>query len=291
MSDGTTFDDLIAAWDLFRAPMLCALVAGVVLGMLSVYIVLRRMVFVSAAVTQSASLGVAFAFFAEIHLGLAIEPVWMAALFALLTTALLMLDPERLRVSRESVLGFTFALAGGATVVLGSRITQEAHDIEAILFGTAVLVRPVDLALVVGVGAVVSLLHAVLHRGLRFASFDAVAARVQGLPVSALQAVVLLSVGAMVGVSARALGALPVFALSTMPALTALLLGARVRSAFLVAAVVGGISGFGGYAAAFFWDLPVGGAQCLFACVLAFAALLIRLAAGAAGLALRRSRA
>ena len=62
------------AYELFSDPMLCALIAGGVLGFLSVYVVLRRMVFVSAAVTQSAGLGVALAFFAEIHLGVHVEP-------------------------------------------------------------------------------------------------------------------------------------------------------------------------------------------------------------------------
>lgn len=57
-----------AGWELFRDPILCALIAGCVLGFLSVYVVLRRMVFVSAAVTNTAGLGVALAFFAEIHL-------------------------------------------------------------------------------------------------------------------------------------------------------------------------------------------------------------------------------
>ncbi len=88
------------AWELFRDPMLCALIAGCVLGFLSVYVVLRRMVFVSAAVTQSAGLGVALAFFAQIHLGFAIEPTLGAAGMALVSTVVLMMDPTRMRLTR-----------------------------------------------------------------------------------------------------------------------------------------------------------------------------------------------
>ena len=54
-----TWSEFIEGWELFRDPVLSAAIAGAVLGYLSVYIVLRRMVFVSAAVTQSAGLGVA----------------------------------------------------------------------------------------------------------------------------------------------------------------------------------------------------------------------------------------
>ena len=82
------------AYELFRDPMLCALIAGGVLGFLSVYVVLRRMVFVSAAVTQSAGLGVALAFFAEIHLGLHVAPTVGAVGLSLLATLLLMMEPD-----------------------------------------------------------------------------------------------------------------------------------------------------------------------------------------------------
>ena len=68
------------------------------------------MVFVSAAVTQSSALGVALAFFAEIHLGTHVSPDLGAVVLALGTTLLLMMDPARLRLTRESVLGLAYAL-------------------------------------------------------------------------------------------------------------------------------------------------------------------------------------
>lgn len=276
-----TWSDFVASYELFRDPMLCALVAGAVLGFLSLYVVLRRMVFVSAAVTQSAGLGVALAFYAEIHLGLTFEPIYGAAALSLLATLALMLDPEKVRLTRESLLGVAFAAAGGAAVLVGDRITQEAHDIQAILFGTAVLVRPIDLTMVLGAGLVTMVLHIVWFRGMAFAAFDDVAARVQGLPVRLLQATLLLTMGLMVGISARALGALPVFALSTMPAMTAVLLGCRLHLAFAVATVVGALVGLGGYALAFFWNLPVGACQTTLAAAFVGAALVLRLTVGA----------
>jgi zinc transport system permease protein len=274
-TDSPSLEAFLAAWELFRDPMLCALVAGSVLGFLSVYVFLQRMIFVSAAMTQSAALGVALVFYADIHLGLTVEPIYGAALMALLATSALMIDPGKVHLTREGVLGFVYAATGGAAVLVGDRIAQEAHDIQAILFGTAVLVRPFDLILIAVVGALLMLLHLWWYRGLTFASFDSVAARVQGLPVRQLRLFVLLSIGLMVGVSARALGALPVFALSTLPAITALLLGARVGQAFALATLLGALSGFGGYALAFFWETPVGAMQTTLAAALAVAALLI----------------
>lgn len=291
--EAPTWAELIAGWELFRDPVLSALLAGLVLGFLSVYVVLRRMVFVSAAVTQGAGLGVAVSFYAGIywladaHAGagpgawllvqLLGDPGHAAVLAALLVAWLLVLDPGRTGLSREAVLGLVYAFTGGAAVLVGSRITQEAHDIQSILFGIGVLVSPEDLRHIVLASVAVMGLHLWWFRGLSFASFDPVAARAQGLPVRVLDAVMLASLGVMIGVSARALGALPVFALSTMPGAAAVLLGrGRLGLTFGLAAVLGSVAGAGGYLAAFFYALPVGGAQTVTAVLLVVVAVLVR---------------
>jgi zinc transport system permease protein len=258
---GPTWAEFVAAWEIFRDPMICGLGAGLVLGYLSVFVFMRRMVFVSAAVTQSAGLGVALAFYAEIHLAVEIEPIFGAAIMALLATVALLIDADKLHITSEGILGFIFAATGGAAVLVGDRIAQEAHDIQSILFGTAVLVRPFDLWVILVTGTAVLGLHLWWRRGLTFAVFDETAARVQGLPVRRLRAFVLVSIGLMVGASARALGALPVFALSTLPAMAAALMGFHINLAFAAAALMGAASGFFGYAIAFFAETPVGATQ------------------------------
>lgn len=279
MDSQATWSELIAGWELFRDPIVSAGVAGAVLGFLSVYIVLRRMIFVSAVVTQGAGLGLALAFYAGIHWGLEIAPGYCAVALSLAIAGLLAADPGRIGLSREALLGFMFALTGGATILVGSRITQEAHDIQAILFGTAVLVTPDDLRIIELTSAALMILQLWWFRGITFASFDPTAARVQGLPVRLLDGALLLSIGVMVGVSARALGSLPVFAMSTLPAIAAVLFTrGRLGVTFAVAAVLGTIAGVGGYLLAFFEDLPVGSAQTITAAAVVAGALLIRLA-------------
>ena len=78
--------------------------------------------------------------------------------------------------------------ASAGAVLVGDRITQEAHDISAILFGSAVLVSSADLTAVAVVGVAVTFSIVVLYRGLVFVGFDAESARVQGLPVRGLEA-------------------------------------------------------------------------------------------------------
>jgi zinc transport system permease protein len=85
-------------------------------------------------------------------------------------------------------------------------------------------------------------------------------------------------VAAIAGVAARALGALPVFALSVLPAAAALLFGLSLRPALAVASALGVLAGTIGYAAAFFLSLPVGASQTTVAAGFALVALAFRVA-------------
>jgi zinc transport system permease protein len=67
-----------------------------------------------------------------------------------------------------------------------------------------------------------------------------------------------------VAVTTRAIGALPVFAFSVLPAMAALLVVKRLAHAVLLAGVLGALSAGLGYLAAFFFRFPVGAAE---ACV------------------------
>lgn len=281
-----TWGDLIAGWhDLYHDAVWCAGVAGLLLGFLSAYVVLRRMVFVSAAVSQAAGLGVALSFYAGMHWGVAVPPGYGAVGLALITAGVLALDPRPIGLSREVVLGLVFAVAGGAAVLVAENITQDAHEIEDILFGSAVLVDPGDLRRVELTAAVLLVLHAWWFRGVSFAGFDPVAARVHGLPVRALDAFLFASIGIGVGVAAQAIGALPVFALSTLPGTAALLVArGRFRLVFVLAAIFGVVAGVGGYLVAFFEDWTVGASQTVTAGALVIAAA----AFGGAHAAVRR---
>ncbi|RMH43146.1 MAG: metal ABC transporter permease [Deltaproteobacteria bacterium] len=269
-----TWADFVAGWDaIFREPVIAGTVGGAVLGFLGMYVVLRRMVFVSAAVTSAAAMGVALAFYVEIHHAMHVDPLYMAVGLSLATMALFIGDGARMRLSRESLLGLTYAVTGGLTLLIESRISQEAHDIHSILFGDAVLVRDLDYYAILGAGGVALALHVWWFRGVTFAAFDTATARVQGLPVRALNGFVLLTIGVMVGVAARALGALPVFAFTTLPAIAALVIGVRLPWAFALATAFGALAGGGGYLVATFRDLPVGGSQTVTAGALALAAM------------------
>ncbi|MGM0557115.1 MAG: metal ABC transporter permease [Myxococcota bacterium] len=264
------FKLLFDNWELYQDPILAASISGLVLGLLGVYVVSRRIVFVSAALSQTAALGVTLGFF-----GLTLIPVsgllhdllppflaivlCFALVFALTTVG------ESESMGRDAVLGIAFIVPTAIVLIIGPHIAQEMHEIEAILHGSAVLVRELDLWAVGIAGALVIATQLVAFRGFVFASLDPVVARVQGLPVSLLDAVLFGSIALMTGLVTRALGALPTFALTVLPAVGALGLRVGLRNVFVLAALGGAIAGGGGYVVAFAMDWSVGATQTLMA--------------------------
>jgi zinc transport system permease protein len=286
-----TWSEFADSWDLFREAVYAGALSGAVLGFLSVYVVLRRMVFLSAAVTQAAGLGVAMSFYVAIHLGVTIDPVLGATLLSLVTAAVLSRDFSRWGLSREMILGLAFAFASGAAVLVGSRISQEAHDVQSILFGTAVVVSPEDFLRIIIAGVIIMALQLWWFRGFTFASFDPTGARVQGLPVAMLDLVLLLSIAVMIAQAARALGAMPAFAMSTLPGVAAILVArGPLVVPYLLAAVFGALAGVLGYLLAFFKEFPVGSSQTVVAVSIVVIAAIAR-ATATAIIAARRRRA
>jgi zinc transport system permease protein len=267
------------AWALFRDPTLTGTLAGGLLGLLGVYVVLRRMVFLSAALSQAAGLGVVSAWYSQLHWGLAVNPTVGAALFTLAGAAALSSRDPRRQQGRDGVLGLVFLLGAAGTLAIGTRIVQEVQDIQGILFGSAVAVAPDDLQLVAWLTAGLGCLHLWWQRGITLTVVDPEGARVRGLPVPLLEATLWLSLALAVSVGTRVLGALPVFAWTVLPPWAALRLAPNVPWALATAALLGAASGFAGYVLAYLWQLPVGAAQTLVAigfCLVAWLFDLVR---------------
>lgn len=278
--ESATLSGFFAAWELFETAALTGTVAGALLGMLGVYVVLRRMVFLTAAVSQAAGLGVALVFLAELHLGFEAfpaAPTLGAGALTLLTVLPFALSRDLPAGRQDSLLGFAYLIGAAGTLAAGTRIVHEIQDIETLLFGTAVAVLPEDFSLVLWVAVTLALLHAWWWRGFAAASFDRAGAVVRGMPVGLLELALFSSLAIAISVATRVIGALPTFAFSVLPAMAAVRLAPNVPASLCAAAIIGAASGFLGYLAAYLYDLPVGAAQTLVAALFAAAAAVGRL--------------
>lgn len=265
---GTTLAMFFDGWELFRTPTLTGTVAATMLGVLGVYVVLRRMVFVSAAISQAAGLGVALTYLGVVSFGLTgalASPTLGAVVLTLGATALIAADRSATSARRDALIGVVYLVSSAAMLAVGTRIVAELHEIDALLFGSAVAVSDADFHLVAATAAAVLGVHALGWRGFAAASFDPDGARVRGLPVRALEITLFVTLAIGVSVSTRVLGALPTFAFSVLPSLAAVRLAPNLPVALALGGLFGALSGGLGYIAAFLYDIPVGAAQTLLA--------------------------
>ncbi len=264
------FDDFWAGRDLWREPMIAGVLAGAILGYIGVFVVLKRMVFVSAALSEISGVGVAFAFWLSAVLGidphlhgavpLLLEPTWFSLLFACAAAALFSLRPGHRKLATETIVGLGYIISSALvlTILNSPRIAQEAHAIGDILFGNAVTVprQQIHALLAAAVAAVIA--HALFFKELLFVSYDRETAVVQGVGVFRYELLLNLVTAVVISVATRAVGALPVFAFSVIPAAAALMLSERMRSTIVLSVLFGVISAAVGYYVSWVEQLPTG---------------------------------
>ena len=277
----TGLGEFWAARDIWRDPLLASVVAGALLGFLGIYVVLRRTVFVSAALTQLSTLGLIVALLAEERMGVEVEhagvQLGVAVLFSVAGALVLGTLESGRRLPTESGVGIGYVVAGALVVLGANRLVHAAHDLNAMVFGNAVAVPFSDVLVLLGVTILCAVVHTVFQKEIVFASFDRETAEAMGIRARFWDGVLFATVGLAIPVSARALGALPVFAFLTIPASAALLVTGRLRRAFAIATVLGVVAAAGGYALSWIAQLPTGATMVALAAVFVLPGAALRL--------------
>lgn len=244
-------------WPFDRQFMQLALAAGLVIGLtaplVGTFLVQKRLSLLGDGIGHVAFAGVAGGVF------LGIWPICSALVVAVAAA----LGIERLRSRGKAPGDLALALFFYSGLAAGVVLLSLAHGLDAnlfgYLFGSILTVAPGDVALVVAVGAAVVAVVAVLGRALFGVVLDEEAARVAGLPVDGLNAVLASLAAVVVVASMRVVGVLLVAALMVLPVATAQLVARSFQTSLRWAAGVGMTSVVVGLVAARAWDLAPGG--------------------------------
>jgi zinc transport system permease protein len=100
--------------------------------------------------------------------------------------------------------------------------------------------------------------HLLRYRRFLFVSFDADTAAASGYSVYGNEVLLYVTFAVMISVATRAIGALPAFGFTVLPALAALTIASSMGRAFVLAIGIGVISAVVGYYLSFIWELPTG---------------------------------
>lgn len=256
------------AYDFWRYPMAAVVLVGAMCAALGVYVVLRRVVFVGAALTQVSGVGIALAFWLGSFVGAGdphagpmwLDPRLLSLVAAVLGAIVFSFTRGGRRIGGETVIGLGWVLAGATLLLILSskRIAQEVHEVDDILYGSAVLIQYEEVLVLAAVASVIVAVHVLFFKEFYFVTFDAEMAQTLGYNVRLWDVLLYITIGVGISFAVRTVGMLPTFGFLVIPSSAALLLLDRVSVAVPVAMAFAIGGGALGYYVSFVYEWPPG---------------------------------
>lgn len=222
-------------------------------GLLGVFVVLRRIVFISMSLAEVSSAAVALAFLLGTNPSLTAVAITLGATFFL---AIASHRPSRFPA--EALIAIVYMAASSAAILMIAKNPSGEVDLMNVLFGNILTVNNHQLgeAIVVGVPATAIILF--FFRSFLFTAFDSEMASTCGFSSGLWQSVFYLLLGGVIVTGIRISGALLTFAYLVIPAYCGLRLSQSMKGVVFYSLVIGPVTTFLGLWASFSWDLPTG---------------------------------
>lgn len=244
---------------LFREALYGAILIALGCSVLGVYVVLRRIVFVGAALAELSSAGIALAIWLGGMgwvTGIASHPLAFSLVVTLVGAAIFgMSGGGRSVVPPDATLGAAYVLAAAVAILLIAKSTTgEAHDI--FLHGNILGITRHDTITLAAVTIPVLLVHLTFFKEFVFVSFDRETARTLGYRIGLWNQLLYLSLGVVIAVAMQFAGVMLVFDFLVLPAVTGLLLSSTMGGMFLWAVVSALVAAVVGFSLSIPFDMP-----------------------------------
>jgi len=199
-------------YDFMRQALLAGVLVSVACGIIGTYVVLNRMVFISAGVAHAAYGGIGLGYF------LGVNPMWGALGFSVAASLGMGLVQRRTGQRADTLIGVLWAIGMAVGIVLIDLTRGYKADLMSYLFGSILTVSAADLVTMAVVDAVLLAVAILLYKEMLALSFDAEFATVQNVPVERIYLFLLGLIALTVVMMMRVVGLILVIALLTLPA-------------------------------------------------------------------------
>lgn len=235
-----------------RRALLAGLLTAISCGLLSPFVVLRRMAFAGHGLSHAAFGGATLALLLGLNLSLG------GAVFAGILAIVLALWTRKGQISEDSAIGILVAASMALGVICLSLLKRYTQDVFSFLFGNILAVLPGDLTFSLAAGILTAACILLFARSLISATFHEDLARVEGVRVDGMRVLLFLLVALTVVAAMKLVGAILVSALLVMPGATALLIARRFVSVQIGALLIALIAVILGMFLSYLLDLPTG---------------------------------
>ena len=242
----------VLQYEFMRNALIAGLLAAIACGIVGVYVVVKRIIFISG--------GIAHASFGGIGLGylIGISPVLGALVFSLASALGMGYVTRRTRLPEDTAIGILWAIGMALGIIFIGLAPGYAPDLFSYLFGNILTVPTSDLLLMLILDAAIIGIVIAFYKEFLALSFDEEYSTVVGIPVEPLYLLLLCMIALTVVILLRIVGMILIIALLTIPAALARQFTYDLRKMMILAIVFGALLTFGGLWLSYVLDLASG---------------------------------
>ena len=239
-------------YDFMQNALIAGVLAAVACGIVGVYVVIKRIVFISG--------GIAHASFGGIGLGylLGINPVLGALFFTIASAISMGIVSKRTKLPEDTAIGILWATGMALGIIFIGLAPGYAPDLFSYLFGSILTVPTCDLILMLVLHIVIIAIVLLLYKEFLLLAFDEEFSTVAGVPTQRLYLLLLCLIALTVVVLIRVVGIILVIALLTIPAALARQFTHSLKKMMLFSTLAGAVFTFSGLWLSYLLDLASG---------------------------------
>jgi len=239
-------------YEFIRNAIMAGILASISCGIIGVYVVVKRIVFISG--------GIAHASFGGIGLGyyLGINPILGVLPFSIASALSMGWVSKRSRLPEDTAIGILWAMGMSIGIILVSLTPGYAPDLMTYLFGNILTVPFSDIVLMLVLDAIIILVVYSFYKEFLALCFDEEFATVRGVHAERLYLVMLCLIALTIVVLIRVVGIILVIALLTIPAAMSRQFTSNLKKMMLLSILFGAVFSSGGIWLSYLFDVPSG---------------------------------
>ena len=228
------------SFQFFQHGLVVATIAGALCGLLGVFVVLRGMSYIGHGLSHAVFGGAAASAVIGINFFIG------AGIWGIVSGLLIARVARRRVLGADAAIGVVTTASFALGLALMKRYGQASKSIEAVLFGSVLGVKLVDIVAVAIVALFALSVIVLWYRKLLFSTFDPDVAQVSGVKVSLVEMVLLSLLSLTILVTMRVIGTLLISALLVIPAAAARMTTNSFSKLLWISPVIGATTCFVG---------------------------------------------
>lgn len=243
------------------APFAASLILTGIHTYLGVHVVERGVIFVDLSLAQIAALGATVAILLPISGGDPHAPVvyWVSLGFTFVGAAVFStIRGQRARIPQEAIIGISYVVASGASILALSKATSESEHLRNMLVGNILAVSWPEVGTTAALYGAVGLFHFIFRSRFLAISMDRAAAEARGISIRLWDFLFYASFGLVVTSSVSIAGVLLVFCYLIVPSVGAMLYSERIGQRLAIGWAMGTVVSAVGVYLSLVLDLPTG---------------------------------